>query len=92
MRLIVPLSLLSPFISSCYGSNSQQPIQPNHDGLASSADLPYIDESIEVFIQSKMKQWHVPGLAIGILDDNKTWFKAGTKPPPPTRTHELTCI
>ena len=40
------------------------------------------DGALEEFITRIMKQWHVPGLSMAILDGNKTWAKV--RPPPPS--------
>jgi len=48
-------------------ADSGVPPEPRRVSLAT--------DHLEYFIQQKMKKWHVPGLAIGIIDGNSTWFK-----------------
>jgi len=33
------------------------------------------DGELEAYVEGMMKKWHVPGLAIAIIDGNKTWVK-----------------
>lgn len=33
------------------------------------------DDALETYIEHLMEKWHVPGLAIAIVDGNKTWAK-----------------
>ncbi|KAJ4246600.1 hypothetical protein NW762_013542 [Fusarium torreyae] len=37
--------------------------------------IPIADAAFEQYVQDKIAQWHVPGLAMAILDGNKTWTK-----------------
>lgn len=34
-----------------------------------------VDGAFETYIQDQMKEWHVPGLAIALIEGNKTWTK-----------------
>ncbi|KAJ4328427.1 hypothetical protein N0V84_001111 [Fusarium piperis] len=40
-----------------------------------SNDVPIADAAFERYIRDKMARWHAPGLAIAILDGNKTWTR-----------------
>ena len=38
-------------------------------------EIPVANAALESYIQGLIKRWHVPGLAIAIVDGNKTWSK-----------------
>ncbi|KAF7561463.1 hypothetical protein G7046_g2680 [Stylonectria norvegica] len=56
----IPLDHLPPNV---------KPSGPGND------DIPIANVDFERYIQDKMDRWHVPGLAIALLDGNKTWAK-----------------
>jgi len=66
-------------LSPCLGEDAQKPLLTDRVGPDParhvSGDIPFVTEDLEAFIEAKMKQWHCPGLAIGIIDGNQTWFK-----------------
>lgn len=33
------------------------------------------DKAFEKYVEGQMSKWHVPGLAIALLDGNRTWTK-----------------
>lgn len=37
--------------------------------------IPIADEAFEKYIEKQMGTWHVPGLAIALIEGNKTWAK-----------------
>ena len=52
-------------------TNGQQKLQPLgvvEDGVAVAPDL-------EDYIDAVMNEWHVPGMAVAIIDRNQTWSK-----------------
>jgi len=42
---------------------------------AQVADNNPFDPSFDSFVDSLMKSWHIPGLAIAVVHENKTWSK-----------------
>ena len=38
-------------------------------------NIAIVTKELEDFIQEKMKRWHVPGLAIAIIEGDKSWYK-----------------
>lgn len=37
--------------------------------------VPVADAAFERFVEDKMARWHVPGLAMSILDGDRTWTR-----------------
>lgn len=38
-------------------------------------NIPIANEAFERYIRDRMDRWHVPGLAIALLEGNKTWTR-----------------
>ncbi|KAJ3538949.1 hypothetical protein NM208_g4241 [Fusarium decemcellulare] len=60
-------------------SSQQVPLSdnPTHPDSTSYGNdhVTISDAAFEQYIRDKMARWHVPGLAIAVLDGNKTWSK-----------------
>ncbi|KAF4977117.1 hypothetical protein FZEAL_6305 [Fusarium zealandicum] len=57
-------------------SSQQVPLSQRPDAQSyGSDDVPIADEAFEQYIRDEMARWHVPGLAMAILDGNKTWTR-----------------
>lgn len=54
-------------------SHPSQSFLSNHD--AKVADTTPFHPSFDLFVDSLMKDWHIPGLAIAVIHENKTWSK-----------------
>ena len=44
-------------------------------GQYGSDDVLVANEAFEQFIMAQMEEWHVPGLAMAIIEGNRTWAK-----------------
>jgi CubicO group peptidase (beta-lactamase class C family) len=54
-------------------SRSSQLFLGNYDPQV--ADNTPFHPSFDSFVDSLMKDWHIPGLAIAVVHENKTWSK-----------------
>ncbi|RMJ10546.1 hypothetical protein CDV36_009820 [Fusarium kuroshium] len=54
--------------------NEQQQLSESTDHDDSN-DVPIADAAFEQYVRDKMARWHAPGLAMAILDGNKTWTR-----------------
>jgi hypothetical protein len=45
------------------------------DSHDASGHIAIVTKDLEDFIQEKMKKWHAPGLAIAIIEGDKSWYK-----------------
>lgn len=71
----MPTSLifvLFVFVCSAVGWTPTQGV-PN--GQYGSDDFIVANEAFEQFIVAQMEEWHVPGLAMAVIEGNKTWSK-----------------
>ena len=66
------LTILLSSTLSVLAEASQHPLSAPQS-QASSND-PFIDY-MDTFIEETMSRWHLPGLAIGIIDGSDTYFK-----------------
>jgi CubicO group peptidase (beta-lactamase class C family) len=67
----VAAHLLRPTLA--LSSHSSQSFLGNHDPQV--ADNTPFHPSFDSFVDSLMKDWHIPGLAIAVIHENKTWSK-----------------
>jgi len=80
-QFLLTFALLAPL---CLGQDAQKPLGTAQVGrggtrtTAASGDMPIVSDGLADFIRDKMKQWHCPGLAIGVIQGNETWLKAST--------------
>jgi hypothetical protein len=70
MRLskLIPLSFISLTIAT-----KQKPLEDNHDANP-------LNKAFKELVDEKLELWHVPGIAISVVDGDKTW--AEVHPPP----------
>ena len=72
MKLLLALLLAA----GCRGQDAQQPLHAEGSSFGPWKDKEMKD--LENFIEDKMKEWHVPGMAVAIVDGNSTWMKVRT--------------
>jgi hypothetical protein len=63
------------FAMSVQSKSFSAPQLPLQDDLES--DTPF-HPSFDKFVESLLESWHIPGLAIAVVHENKTWTKVGT--------------
>lgn len=87
-RALMCVALAAP------GSPPQQPIG-HVDSEASKNGLPFSTSALEEYIEGAMEKWHAPGMAVAIVNGNKTWAKVSLLPQhphlsrkPPSRPHQ----
>jgi CubicO group peptidase (beta-lactamase class C family) len=54
-------------------SHSSQSVLGNYDPQV-AGNTP-LHPSFDSFVDSLMEDWHIPGLAIAVVHENKTWYK-----------------
>lgn len=57
---------------------AQRPLtngDPGPDGPGQEGAFAYMTDELHDFIREMMKKWHVPGMAVGIVDGNNTYTR-----------------
>ncbi|KAJ4191195.1 hypothetical protein NW767_010989 [Fusarium falciforme] len=77
MRLFLALHVacLADLVSSQQIPLNEQLASHSESTDHDSNDVPIADAAFEQYIRDKMTRWHAPGLAMAILDGNKTWTR-----------------
>jgi CubicO group peptidase (beta-lactamase class C family) len=77
MRLFLALQVacLAPLASSQQIPLNEQLSSHSESTDHDNNDIPIADAAFEQYIRDKMARWHAPGLAMAILDGNKTWTR-----------------
>lgn len=81
MHWLLGVVLLHPMVAVLAGENP-----PGHgvsEGLYGGDEVPMASTAFQNFIVQQMDEWHVPGVAMAIIDGNKTWSKVSGHSRPP---------
>ena len=74
--LLVPLLLVSVGKATLSGTlQQQQRLQ------TTSQDKSLFDSAFDAFVQATLREWHVPGLSIAVVDNGKVSSKVSLTPP-----------
>ena len=69
------LCLFLALFKTGYGILTEPGAQKPLNGDAETGRLSWTTNGLEDFVETMMKKWHVPGLALSIIDGNDTWSK-----------------
>ncbi|KAK2592348.1 hypothetical protein QQS21_009968 [Conoideocrella luteorostrata] len=73
MKCLSSLALFACVSASAV--DQSYPMQSVIQGQYGSNEIPMANRAFEQFIMQQMKEWHVPGLAMAIIEGNNTWAK-----------------
>lgn len=95
MKSLISVLFLPTLVYSAVAAQESPPQQPLglFDDEASAGGLPFSTSALEEYIEGAMEKWHAPGMAVAIINGNKTWAKVSFShvhcqksfPPPPPR-------
>lgn len=69
------LGLLCQFVTAVsYEQASQRPLNGATPQLTVAGETPF-NEDFAGFVDEALEYWHVPGMAIGVIDGNRTFTK-----------------
>lgn len=56
---------------------AQKPLQGGGGGISKEGESPFTDE-FGKHVDELLGRWHVPGMAIGVVDGDDIWTEVGT--------------
>lgn len=79
MRAFLALLALSVTAQAVGEDAAQRPLQSSDD------DSSVLSSDIGAYIEGLMKEWHVPGLSVAVVDGDKTWAEVPISQCPASR-------
>jgi hypothetical protein len=71
---MIPLSLVAPLLSVQTFREPFPEQSPIVDNISSSP----LNAKFDALVNSTLSDWHVPGLAVAVIDGHNTYSKVGT--------------